>query len=205
MTLLNSQLIVEQSIVKDEWQTVDVPKINQEVKKQAGKVVLFKLTGEDYPTEEQIIHAVLPSTGKILLPLKVLIRHQENLQGRIENQEIGFWLSTHEELENSVSLLGDINRYPLVAVHVDKFSDGRIFSLGNQLRNKHGFKNTLRAFGDVLRDQLFFLKRSGFNSYLIRQDRDPIDALKGLGDFSEPYQGALDIKDPAWKRIKRSS
>ena len=93
----------------------------------------------------------------------------------------------------------------LVAVHVDKFSDGRIFSLGNQLRNKHGFKNTLRAFGDVLRDQLFFLKRSGFNSYLIRQDRDPIDALKGLGDFSEPYQGALDIKDPAWKRIKRSS
>ena len=205
MTILNSQLIVEQSIVKDEWQTVDVPKINQEVKKQAGKVVLFKLTGEDYPTEEQIIQTVLPSTGKILLPLKVLIRHQENLQGRIENQEIGFWLSTHEELENSVSLLGDINRYPLVAVHVDKFSDGRIFSLGNQLRNKHGFKNTLRAFGDVLRDQLFFLKRSGFNSYLIRQDRDPIDALKGLGDFSEPYQGALDIKDPAWKRIKRSS
>ena len=50
MTLLNSQLIVEQSIVKDDWQTVDVPKINQEVKKQAGKVVLFKLTGEDYPT-----------------------------------------------------------------------------------------------------------------------------------------------------------
>ena len=71
------------------------------------------------------------------------------------------------------------------------------------MRNKYSFKNELRAIGDVLRDQIYFLKRSGFNSYLIRKDRDAKDAINGLDDFSEPYQGAVDILEPAWKRIKR--
>jgi uncharacterized protein (DUF934 family) len=203
MTILNSQLIHEQTIIKDEWQTIELPKITQEVKKQAGKVVLFKLTGEEYPTEEQVNQTIVPESGKILLPLKVLIKYQESLRERIKNQDIGFWFSTHEEIESAIILLGDINQFPLIAVHVEKFSDGRIFSLANQLRTKYEFKNNLRAFGDVLRDQLFFLKRSGFNSYLIRKDRDAKDALKGLSDFSNPYQGALDITDPVWKRIKR--
>ena len=50
---------------------------------------------------------------------------------------------------------------------------------------------------------MYFLKRSGFTSYLIRKDRDPKDAIKSLDDFTEPYQGAFDILDPVWKRIKR--
>jgi uncharacterized protein (DUF934 family) len=203
MTIINSQLINEQTVIKDEWQTIELPKINQEVKKQAGKVVLFKLTGEEYPTEEQVNQTVVPDSGKVLLPLKVLIKHHESLKKRIKNQDVGFWFATHEEIERAILLLGDINQFPLIAVYVEKFSDGRIFSLANQLRTKYRFKNNLRAFGDVLRDQLFFLKRSGFNSYLIRKDRDPNDALKGLSDFSNPYQGAADIKDPVWKRIKR--
>ena len=80
MTIINSQLIHEQAIIKDEWQTIELPKINQEVKKQAGKVVLFKLTGEEYPTEEQVNQTIVPESGKILLPLKVLIKyHSEYL------------------------------------------------------------------------------------------------------------------------------
>ena len=203
MTIINSQLIHEKMIIEDKWQTVELPKINQEVKKQAGKVVLFKLTGEEYPTEEQVNQTDVPSTGKVLLPLKVLIKHQEFLKERIKNQDIGFWFATHEEIESQILLLQNINQYPLIGVYIEKFSDGRIFSLANQLRTKYRFKNNLRAFGDVLRDQLFFLKRSGFNSYLIRKDRNAKDALKGLSDFSDPYQGALDIKEPVWKRVKR--
>jgi uncharacterized protein (DUF934 family) len=203
MTIINSQLIHEKMVIEDKWQTVELPKINQEVKKQAGKVVLFKLTGEEYPTEEQVNQTDVPSTGKVLLPLKVLIKHQEFLKERIKNQDIGFWFATHEEIESQILLLQNINQYPLIGVYIEKFSDGRIFSLANQLRTKYRFKNNLRAFGDVLRDQLFFLKRSGFNSYLIRKDRNAKDALKGLSDFSDPYQGALDIKEPVWKRVKR--
>jgi uncharacterized protein (DUF934 family) len=97
-----------------------------------------------------------------------------------------------------------MNNLPCIAVSTKKFADGRIFSLGNLLRMKYKYKNELRAIGDVLRDQLFFLKRSGFNSFLIRKDKDAKDALLGLSDFSTPYQGAVDQTEPAWKIINRN-
>ena len=200
---MKSQLIKNKIIADDEWVTVELPKIEQKIKMQAGKVVAFKLSGEDYPTDDQVIKTEFPETGKILLPLKVFRYHQEKLNKRFLNKEIGIRFSTHEEIHNFLEVLGDLNNFPLIAIYVEKFSDGRIFSIGNQLRNKYNFKNELRAFGDVLKDQMYFLKRSGFTSYLIRKDRDPKDAIKSLDDFTEPYQGAFDILDPVWKRIKR--
>ena len=200
---MSSQLIIDKTIVADEWTIIELPHVEQKTKKQAGKVVLFKLTGEDSPTKQQIDTTNFPSTGKILLPLKVFLLHKKNLKQRLDKQEIGIWLSTHEEMNKLIDQIGDLNQFPLIAVYIEKFADGRIFSIGTQLRIKYQYKNYLRAFGDVLRDQIYFLKRSGYNSYLIRNDRDAKDALKGLDDFTDSYQGAVDIKEPIWRRLKR--
>jgi uncharacterized protein (DUF934 family) len=51
---------------------------------------------------------------------------------------------------------------------------------------------------------LFYLKRSGFDSYLIKTGKDANEALKALQSFSDPYQGAVDVKEPIWKRKVRS-
>jgi uncharacterized protein (DUF934 family) len=112
-------------------------------------------------------------------------------------------IATHEAIEDVIAEVKEINAFALVAVYVERFADGRIFTIGNLLRTRYGFKNELRAVGDVLRDQLFFLKRSGFNSYLIRADRSAVEALASLKDFSQPYQGAVDIEQPAWRRLSR--
>ena len=202
--MLNSQLILNQSIVDDEWTFVALPSANEEVKKQAGKVVLFKLTGESLPSELQINETVIPQNGKIILPLSVYLKNHEALQTRLQNNEIALWLATHETLDLLLTLEKNINVFPLIAVFVERFQDGRIFSLGNLLRTRYQFKNTLRAFGDVLQDQLFYLKRSGFDSYLIKTGKDVHEALKALQSFSDPYQGAVDIKEPVWKRKVRS-
>jgi len=202
--MLNSQLILNQSIVDDEWTFVALPSANEEVKKQAGKVVLFKLTGESLPSELQINETIIPQNGKIILPLSVYLKNREALQTRIQNNEIALWLATHETLDALITIEKDINVFPLIAVFVERFQDGRIFSLGNLLRTRYQFKNTLRAFGDVLQDQLFYLKRSGFDSYLIKTGKDVHEALKALQSFSDPYQGAVDIKEPVWKRKIRS-
>lgn len=202
--MLNSQLILNQSIVDDEWTFVALPSGHEEIKKQAGKVVLFKLTGESLPSELQINETVIPQTGKIILPLSVYLKNRDLLQDRVKNNEIALWIATHETLDPLISAEKDINIFPLIAVFVERFQDGRIFTLGNLLRTRHQFKNTLRAFGDVLQDQLFYLKRSGFDSYLIKEGKDPNEALKALQSFSDPYQGAVDIKEPVWKRKVRS-
>lgn len=199
-----SNLIKDKAIVADEWTRVSPPSLGEEaVRKQAGKVVLFKLTGEETFTAEQIAATQIPATGKILVPFSVWVANQEALASRVAQGEIGLLIATHEALEEVISAVKDINAFALVAVFVERFADGRIFSIGNLLRTRYGFKNELRAVGDVLRDQLFFLKRSGFNSYLIRADRNAQEALQSLKDFSEPYQGAVDIEQPAWRRVSR--
>ena len=195
------------SIVKDEWTIVQLPASQAEQRVQAGKVVLFKLTGEQTVTPEQIAATEIPVTGNIILPLSVFIAKKDALASRTDNglQGIwpGIWLDTHEKLEDLIAAVGDINKLPIIAVHVERFADGRIFSLGTLLRTRYGYKNELRAFGDVLRDQLFFLKRSGFTSFLIRADRSAADALQSLDDFSQPYQGAVDEPKPVFLRYNR--
>ena len=199
-----SNLIKDNAIVADEWARVTPPSLGEEaVRKQAGKVVLFKLTGEETFTPEQIAATQIPATGKILVPFTVWRANKDALASRLAQGEVGLLIATHEAIEDVVAEVKEINAFPLVAVFVERFADGRIFSIGNLLRTRYGFKNELRAVGDVLRDQLFFLKRSGFNSYLIRADRNAQEALQSLKDFSEPYQGAVDNTQPAWRRVSR--
>lgn len=199
-----NQLIKDNAIAVDEWTRVVPPILGDEVvRKQAGKVVMFKLHGEESFTQKQINAAEIPTAGKVLLPLAIWQANKDALTDRMIAGEVGILLATHEPIESLAEAFEDINTLPMIAIFVERFSDGRIFTLGNWLRSRYGFKNELRAVGDVLRDQLFFLKRSGFNSYLIREDRNAEEALKSLKDFSEPYQGAVDETQPVWRRLSR--
>ena len=200
-----SNLIRNNTIVADEWTQVIPPApAEEQVRKQAGKVVLFKLTGEESYSAEQLANTQIPAQGKILLPLAVwLARRDAALEQRMDKGELGIIVATHENLQLLVDSVQDINRLPIIAIFVERFADGRIFSLGSILRTRYGYRNELRAIGDVLRDQLFFLKRCGFDSYLIRADRSAQEALSGLQDFQQPYQAAVDIPQPAWRRVSR--
>ncbi len=191
------------SIVENDWTLVNLPASQAAQRVQAGKVVLFKLTGEESVTAEQVSNTLIPATGKIIVPLTVFIARKNELASRINANEAGVWIDTHEVLEHLIENQADINALPIIAVHVERFADGRIFSLGTLLRTRYGYKNELRAFGDVLRDQLFFLKRSGFSSFEIRADRSAEDALASLKDFTTPYQGAVDEPQPVFKRYNR--
>lgn len=193
------------TIVENLWTCVKLPATRVEERKQAGKIVLFKLTGENTVSDEQVAGTVIPTNTKIIVPLAVFIKRKAELQTRINQGEVGVWIETHEILEHLTEAQADLNTLPIIAVHVERFADGRIFSLGTLLRTRYGFKNELRAFGDVLRDQLFFLKRSGFTSYLIRADRNATEAITSLEDFTTPYQGAVDEPRPIFQRYNRAA
>ena len=136
------------SIVDDAWITVKLPASLAEERKQAGKVVLFKLTGEKSVTPEQITDTKIPTIGKVIVPLSVFIANNSALASRMDAGSVGIWLDTHETLESLIDTIGDLNKLPIIAVHVERFADGRIFSLGTLLRTRYGYKNELRAFGD---------------------------------------------------------
>jgi uncharacterized protein (DUF934 family) len=105
--------------------------------------------------------------------------------------------------ERAEALKDDLSAFPLIAIDFPTFADGRGYSIAYQLRTRLGYAGELRAIGDVLRDQLFYMARVGFNAFATREDRSIEDALKGLTDFSETYQTAWDQKTPLFRRVAR--
>jgi uncharacterized protein (DUF934 family) len=68
-------------------------------------------------------------------------------------------------------LAPDFGTLSLVALVFPKFNDGRAFSQARLLRERHGFKGEIRATGAVLRDQLLFMQRCGFDAFeIVNQD-----------------------------------
>lgn len=198
-----SNLIKHGAIVEDNWTLVRYPAVEEAVQKQAGKVVQFKVTGTEAASPELIAHVQIPA-GRAIVPLAVLRARKDELAARIAAGEIGVWLESFELVEDLVAAVGDINALPLIAYDFPKFVDGRGFSAAVLLRTRYGYKNELRAIGDVLRDKLYFMQRCGFDAYLIRADRSAEDALASLRDFSEPYQASVAEPQPLWRRHARA-
>ncbi len=67
------------------------------------------------------------------------------------------------------------------------FNDGRGYSFAALLR-RQGYQGELRAVGDIFKDVLNYLKRSGFDSFVIKEGKDIVEAAAGLNDFTHPYQ-----------------
>jgi len=126
----------------------------------------------------------VPVEGNVIVPLVVWREQRTALNGRIGLTAV--WLAPDED----PSGIGDLP--PLIAVHFPAFTDGRGYSTARLLRQRYEFSGELRAFGDILRDQLFELARCGFDSFVLRDDQDVDDALRAFDDFSETYQGAAD-------------
>jgi uncharacterized protein (DUF934 family) len=141
--------------------------------------------------------SVAVAAGKQIVPLKVWLAQHAALKARTD---IGVWIASEERPEE---LKDDLAALPLVAVDFPSFADGRGYSIAFNLRTRLNFSGELRAIGDVLRDQLFYMQRVGFNAFATRPDRSIQDALKGLTDFSDAYQTSWDQKTPLFRRASR--
>lgn len=126
--------------------------------------------------------AVVPATGTVLVPLTQFLAQKAAL---LQRGNVGVWFASGEEVE---ALGEDASQLALIAVEFPAFTDGRGFTTGRLLRERYGFTGELRAFGDVFKDTLNYLLRCGFNSFVVRADKDVAEALKGLDDFTEFYQ-----------------
>lgn len=93
----------------------------------------------------------------------------------------------------------DVEHFTLIALEFPAFKDGRCYTHARLLRERYGYQGELRAVGDVLRDQLFFMERCGIDSFEVRADKDINDALKAFTEFSVKYQTAADQAVPIYK------
>jgi len=198
-----ARIIVRGRIVEDAWTLIQFPARNEPVRKQAGKPVLFKITGEQAATTEEIAGLPIPA-GNVIVPLAAWQARKDELDPHLRHGELGVWLDSFESPEALIASIDNVNRFALIALNFPRFVDGRGYSIATLLRRRYGYSGELRAIGDVLHDQLFYMKRCGFDAYAVRPDKNIEDALRGLGDFNETYQVSVDQTQPLYRRHARA-
>jgi uncharacterized protein (DUF934 family) len=76
----------------------------------------------------------------------------------------------------------------LVALVFPNFRDGRAYSQARLLRERHAFRGELRATGQILRDQLLFLQRAGFEAFEVTKEADAAAFAEAVRRYSVFYQ-----------------
>ena len=101
--------------------------------------------------------------------------------------------------DDARELLGHLDRLQLVEVNFPAFGDGRGYSAARILREA-GYEGELRAVGDVLVDQVAYMRRCGFDAFEPEQALDENDLEAALARWPEVYQPAADGRTPIWNK-----
>ncbi len=112
---------------------------------------------------------------------------RDRLIGR--NTPLGIRL---ESGQSPVGIAGDLDRFSLVALEFPVFTDGRAFSSARILRERYGFFGEIRAVGDVLRDQILFMVRCGFDAFEMERGGTAEDWRAAVAEINVFYQAAAD-------------
>lgn len=133
--------------------------------------------------------------GAVILPCQLWQEHGPAL---VQRKPVpGLVVDGDTDLQVLQELLPDI---PLIAVQFPVFTDGRGYSQARLLRERYRYRGELRATGDVLRDQLFFMMRCGIDSFALPRGDDPDGVLRSFQQISVRYQAACDESLPLYRR-----
>ncbi|HBM29047.1 MAG TPA: hypothetical protein DDZ92_09195 [Halomonas sp.] len=133
----------------------------------------------------------LPEQRPAFVPLALWQSHQDDA-------ELAPLLASDTEL--NAELASELKMAPAVAVDFPAFTDGRGYTIARLLRERYGFTGEIRAVGDVLVDQLDYMRRCGFSTMALRDDQHPEDALRALNAFSVRYQTDVEERQALFEK-----
>lgn len=142
----------------------------------------------------------VPETGDVVLGLARVLAEPGLLKG--QSGKVGIRLDPGDDVHQAKDFLGQVS---LVTIHFPKFGDGRGYTKARLLRERFKHQGELRAVGEVLADQLFYMFRCGIDSMELAEGKDVEAALRALEDFSVTYQAATDEPRPLYRRIHRGA
>lgn len=141
--------------------------------------------------EQAVTH--LPE-GNLLLPVSSIdVATRANIE---HNGQIGIWFDSADEPETAADVL---NQFEIIGVNFPKFMDGRGYSIARLLRERFDYRGDIRAIGDVLVDQIYYLQRCGFSSFRLREDQNPEYAIEAVSTFSADYQTGANESIPVYR------
>ena len=119
-------------------------------------------------------------------------------QANQDDAELAPLLTSDTEL--NVELGHQLSSASAIAVDFPAFTDGRGYTIARLLRERYGYSGEVRAVGDVLVDQLEYMRRCGFTAMALRDDQHPEDALRALSFISVRYQPDVEERQALFER-----
>ncbi|MBX3484048.1 DUF934 domain-containing protein [Phenylobacterium sp.] len=157
--------------------------------------------GNLYPVEDPFTNVAddqdVPQ-GDVILSLARFQAEGDRLLS--EGRAVGVRLKSDEEVE---ALAYDLPRLALVAFEFPKFRDGRAYSNARILRERYRFAGEVRAVGDVLREQAYFMRRCGFDAFEPADGSGAQEWEAATRRFRHVYQRAADGREPAFAERER--
>ncbi|MGB4065115.1 MAG: DUF934 domain-containing protein [Azonexus sp.] len=134
--------------------------------------------------------------GDVIFPLAVWQARKAEIISC--HKRIGLLIQPDERVED---VAADLDYFIVIAVNFPKFVDGRGYSTASLLRQRYKYQGELRAVGDVLHDQLFYMQRVGFDSYALKDGKNAVYAIEaGFSPFSDAYQTSTTQPQPIFRR-----
>jgi uncharacterized protein (DUF934 family) len=128
--------------------------------------------------------AVLPEAGKVSVSLaRFLALKQGQENGPLPD---GVRLGPADDPAVLEPYLAELK---LIEIDFPRYTDGRGYSQAQLLRRRFGYAGELRAVGHVLRDQVFYMHRSGFDAYETRR-ATVSEVTEALAELTVAYQPA---------------
>jgi len=121
--------------------------------------------------------------GNVIVTLEQWQEGRDRLRGH--NGRLGLRLKS---AQSPAQIADDLHHFDLVALEFPRFGDGRAYSYARLLRERYGFKGELRAVGNVLRDQLVFMVRCGFDTFEVANDKAVEAWREAMAEFTRWYQ-----------------
>ena len=166
-----AQLISNKAVAVDTWKTLE-------------------------PGAGETPESIVVPAGDIIFPLAVWQARKDEIIST--HKRIGLLLQPDDRVED---IAGDIDYFIVIAVNFPKFVDGRGYSSAGLLRQRYNYQGELRAVGDVLHDQLFYMQRVGFDAYALKSDKNAVYAIEhGFSTFHDNYQASTSQPQPHFRR-----
>jgi uncharacterized protein (DUF934 family) len=110
-------------------------------------------------------------------------------------------LRTSDAVEACLTHLSQLKR---ISIEFLNFTDGRGYSMAKLLRERYGYREELRATGDVLCDQIQALSRCGFDAFELPDGTSMTAVLTQLRMFQQSYQADTLQPTPWWLNVDQA-
>ena len=148
----------------------------------------MQLIKDKQVTQDNWVYTIDETPLKADYIIVSLVRWQQERNQLSRVKHLGLRLEPDVVLEE---IANDLSHFQLIELYFPVFTDGRAFTHARLLRSRYGFTGDIRASGDFMRDQVFYLNRVGVSSFELNDQDNAQQVIQSMDDFSVDYQESV--------------